>query len=285
MESIDLNMDDIFDRGGGYESGEDVGYHADDRYRNENYDEGSSEVRDGRNVEAAGEGDEVLSNLKDVSKETKKRTIRPQIKLDVDKLKGSRGLQALPKIFKKVHLKGKGHEAHDLDLIMTHLEHWAHRLMPKIPFCEFVERMEKLGTRKEVQTCLKRIRLDLPFFDGAIEDSDDANKPNSPIYMNDEMMHAVDAEENDTEDHSRTNITETSPNHHGDSTSSSQARESSMAENNESNSWTIKNDSTNNIVLTESMKERIERNRQLALERRAMRMAGTLGSSQTVNKR
>jgi TIMELESS-interacting protein len=34
---------------------------------------------------------------------------------------------------------------------MRYLEHWAHRLFPMMPFDEVLERIEKLGTKKEVQ--------------------------------------------------------------------------------------------------------------------------------------
>ncbi len=35
--------------------------------------------------------------------------------------------------------------------MMGKLEHWAHRLFPKMPFDEFIERLEKLGQKKAVQ--------------------------------------------------------------------------------------------------------------------------------------
>lgn len=37
---------------------------------------------------------------------------------------------------------------------MRYLEHWAHRLFPMMPFDEVLERIEKLGTKKEVQVRL-----------------------------------------------------------------------------------------------------------------------------------
>lgn len=48
---------------------------------------------------------------------------------------------------------------------MRQMEHWAHRLFPKMPFDEVIERVEKLGGKKEVQTCVKKIRLDMPILD------------------------------------------------------------------------------------------------------------------------
>ena len=42
-------------------------------------------------------------------------------------------------------------QAEDLGLLMGKLEHWAHRLYPRHPFDDFVERLEKLGSKKPVQ--------------------------------------------------------------------------------------------------------------------------------------
>ena len=39
----------------------------------------------------------------------------------------------------------------DLKVLMGQLEHWAHRLFPKMPFDAFIERLEKLGGKKEIQ--------------------------------------------------------------------------------------------------------------------------------------
>ena len=38
---------------------------------------------------------------------------------------------------------------------MSRLEHWAHRLFPKLTFDDFVERLEKLGVKKEIQVIKK----------------------------------------------------------------------------------------------------------------------------------
>lgn len=84
-------------------------------------------------------------------------------------------------------------QAEDLRRLMHKMENWAHRLYPKLQFEEFIDKVEKLGKKKEVQvgrgssaeclmkcaciakrsvcnfsaffclqTCLKRIRLDMP---------------------------------------------------------------------------------------------------------------------------
>ncbi|KAK3097962.1 hypothetical protein FSP39_014852 [Pinctada imbricata] len=178
MESVNLDMEDIFD---------------------EQEEEDFPSVRplpdlpdaDQTEDQANGEDDEnsaeVLSRLKDLSKGAAKKVVRkPQPKLDATRLTGERGIPVLPKLFEDVKFKGKGHEAQDLQIIMRYLEHWAHRLFPKMPFDEVLERIEKLGTKNEVKTCIKKMRLDMPVLnedfiknnDGEddIDDNTDKNK-------------------------------------------------------------------------------------------------------------
>ncbi|XP_068815064.1 TIMELESS-interacting protein isoform X3 [Struthio camelus] len=102
------------------------------------------------------------SQTKDSSATTRKAVKRPIPKLDAQRLVSERGLPALRHIFDNTKFKGKGHEAEDLKTLIRHMEHWAHRLFPKLQFDDFIDRVESLGNKKEVQTCLKRIRLDLP---------------------------------------------------------------------------------------------------------------------------
>ncbi|NXS33329.1 TIPIN protein, partial [Pomatostomus ruficeps] len=102
------------------------------------------------------------SQTKDSAVTTQKTLKRPRPKLDAQRLISERGLPALRHLFDNVKFKGKGHEAEDLKTLIQHMEHWAHRLFPKLQFEDFIDRVESLGNKKEVQTCLKRIRLDLP---------------------------------------------------------------------------------------------------------------------------
>ncbi|XP_010115135.1 PREDICTED: TIMELESS-interacting protein [Chlamydotis macqueenii] len=102
------------------------------------------------------------SQTKDSAVATQKAVKRPMPKLDAQRLISARGLPALRHVFDNVKFKGKGHEAEDLKTLIQHMEHWAHRLFPKLQFEDFIDKVESLGNKKEVQTCLKRIRLDLP---------------------------------------------------------------------------------------------------------------------------
>lgn len=109
------------------------------------------------------------------------------------RLTSERGLPALRTLFDNVRFKGKGHEvragesltadrnlsrnieptrlvafvcarflqAEDLRLLMQKMENWAHRLYPKLQFEDFVDKVEKLGNKKEVQ--VGRRQHDLSF--------------------------------------------------------------------------------------------------------------------------
>ncbi|XP_074956861.1 TIMELESS-interacting protein [Phalacrocorax aristotelis] len=112
-------------------------------------------------AQANGDGNQQ-SQTKDSAVATRKAVKRPIPKLDAQRLISERGLPALRHVFDNVKFKGKGHEAEDLKTLIRHMEHWAHRLFPKLQFEDFIDKVESLGNKKEVQTCLKRIRLDLP---------------------------------------------------------------------------------------------------------------------------
>ncbi|XP_061671682.1 TIMELESS-interacting protein [Syngnathoides biaculeatus] len=103
-----------------------------------------------------------VSKLAEVRVAKRKGVKRPQPKLDSHRLTSKKGLPALRALFDDVRFKGKGHEAEDVRVLMQKMENWAHRLYPKLEFEDFIDKVEKLGGKKEVQTCLKRIRLDMP---------------------------------------------------------------------------------------------------------------------------
>ncbi|XP_074514315.1 TIMELESS-interacting protein isoform X3 [Sebastes fasciatus] len=133
-----------------------------------------------------GNGDEDgdVSGLAEVPAAKRKGVKRPQPKLDSQRLISERGLPALRTLFDNVRFKGKGHEAEDLRLLMQKMENWAHRLFPKLQFEDFIDKVERLGNKKEVQTCLKRIRLDMPLthedFMGGEEEA--AEAPESHVF-------------------------------------------------------------------------------------------------------
>jgi TIMELESS-interacting protein len=52
---------------------------------------------------------------------------RKLVTLNVERLKGPRGIIAVEDFYKNMKFKGKGYEKQDLDEVMKRLEHWAHR--------------------------------------------------------------------------------------------------------------------------------------------------------------
>lgn len=69
-------------------------------------------------------------------------------------MKGPRGLSILEPLFKDVKFRGPGYERRDLDTVMSLLEHWAHRLFPKMTFDDCLEKIEDLGHKKIVSVSL-----------------------------------------------------------------------------------------------------------------------------------
>ncbi|KAL1513851.1 hypothetical protein ABEB36_003199 [Hypothenemus hampei] len=123
------------------------------------------------NVQKEGEGEETDPSYEGVKP---KRVVRnPQPKLNEETVKGPRGIAALPTYFDRVTFKGKGYEEQDLKAILKTYEYWCHRMFPKYPFDTCIERLEKLGSKKAVQTHIKRIRFDLLVEDKPIIDSSD----------------------------------------------------------------------------------------------------------------
>nr|XP_014332926.1 PREDICTED: TIMELESS-interacting protein isoform X2 [Bos mutus] len=176
-----------------------------------------------------------------------KRTVKRNIpKLNAERLISERGLPALRHVFEKAKFKGKGHEAEDLKTLIRHMEHWAHRLFPKLQFEDFIDRVECLGNKKEVQTCLKRIRLDLPILhEDFVSNNDEVEENNGHDVTAPELDHFLTSSYGSVEF----------------------ASESSRS-------------------LTEEEQQRIERNKQLALERRQAKLLSnsqSLGNDLSVN--
>ena len=97
--------------------------------------------------------------LEAVEKVLKRKIVRqPRPKLDGDRLNSERGLQALHDQFKTLRFKKTKGYANRLTTILRIYEHWAHRLYPKLPFADVVEKIEHLGSKRTVQGILLSIR-------------------------------------------------------------------------------------------------------------------------------
>ncbi|KAH3797672.1 TIMELESS-interacting protein-like [Dreissena polymorpha] len=259
MESADLDMDEIFDD---HDEDEDIGALPDLPDATQSQD-ASQENEEAENAE-------VLARLKDLSKGASKKVVRrPQPKLDPTRLSGARGIPILAKQFEKVKFKGKGHEASDLALIMKQLEHWGHRLFPKMPFDEVLERVERLGTKKEVQTCVKKIRMDMPILDDDFVGSDredDVDRVGDAV--NNQQTAGEDVWDEMLREEEEQQSTSATPSRKPSSAPSNHAETIAKPSKEPEFTATRIEEPTAPGGFTSDQLARIERNKQLAMERR-----------------
>ncbi|KAG7092516.1 hypothetical protein E1B28_008867 [Marasmius oreades] len=97
----------------------------------------SSPPRDVDNGAGVGRGDP-----KDKEGEMKER--RKPMRLDEARLLGTTGFPQLINDTKNFRVKGKGHEATDLNRLLQVYQFWTHRMYPKSQFSDTVERIEKI---------------------------------------------------------------------------------------------------------------------------------------------
>ncbi|CAI2723135.1 unnamed protein product [Schistosoma spindalis] len=102
---------------------------------------------------------DVLEKLRKISKGAAKRVVKnPRPKLDPQRLLSNKGLPALLEDFKKVKFRGKGYEFQDLNKLLFVYEAWSHRLVPRMSFPEVIDRLENVGSKREIRVALHRLR-------------------------------------------------------------------------------------------------------------------------------
>ncbi|KAF8892542.1 replication fork protection component Swi3-domain-containing protein [Infundibulicybe gibba] len=94
-------------------------------------------------------GEQGQTKEKD-EKKPKKKVAR----LDEARLLGPDGFPQLIKDTKHFKIRGKGHEAADLNRILQIYQFWTHRLYPKTPFKDTVNRVEKLCHSRRMNVSL-----------------------------------------------------------------------------------------------------------------------------------
>ncbi|XP_050725499.1 uncharacterized protein LOC127003145 [Eriocheir sinensis] len=182
---------------------------------------------------------------------------KPLPKLDAHRLAGPRGMFALQKSFKNFKYKGKGHETEDFRAMLQKMELWAHRLFPKLPFKDTLEQIEKLGGQKNVQVNLKKMRLDM-FTEADIDDGIDHVKRGTDDGDNDPQVPTVDVFDE------LLGITTTTATTTTTTTTTTGVTHAS-------NTPPLMPWSPPKPKLTDEQRERAERNRRLALEKRLAR--------------
>lgn len=234
----------------------------------------------GNNSDAHGyASDEAIEDTNfrddDEAEESKKRRIdptaapkrvnrNPQPKLDAERLKGPKGIHVVEKHFMDFKFRGKGNEKNDLNQLMKRLEYWSHRLFPKLEFDDFLTKLETLGTKKPVQTHLTKIRLgmlvddDVVLNDAADED-DEKFEDSAPIDEFDALISEALKRPQNSVTPQRHNFSSHSIGSNQASTRYAAVLPGVVPE-------------SPQVEITAEMKEKMERNRQMAIQKRLARI-------------
>ncbi|KAL2716737.1 hypothetical protein V1478_014413 [Vespula squamosa] len=209
------------------------------------------------------------------SKSQRHITRNPMPKLNTERLKGPKGIHTIEKHFEGFKFHGKGYEKKDLDRVMKRLEHWAHRLFPKLDFDDFLEKAEKLGSKKDLSVFVTKYRNDMIVFDDAEILQNDASddepiENNSTVDAFDLLIAEQIEKQKEALVQHNLNTNDISINDHTNDMLSVNAVEQCSIQTDKV--IETSNSQTNTSELSDEIKERIERNRQLAIERRFARL-------------
>jgi TIMELESS-interacting protein len=92
------------------------------------YDEGEGGDENRSNQGSDNDGNDDDQDKEKIAPKVKiVRTKRKIPTLNVERMKGPRGIIAMDEYFKNMKFKGKGYEKQDLDEVLLRMQHWAHR--------------------------------------------------------------------------------------------------------------------------------------------------------------
>ncbi|KAK0076839.1 hypothetical protein PV325_004798 [Microctonus aethiopoides] len=197
---------------------------------------------------------------------SRKRIVRKTIpKLNTARLRGPKGIQTIEKYFEGFKFNGKGHEKNDLDRVMKRLEHWSHRLFPKYQFDDFLDKVEVLGAKRDLQTFLTKYRRDDLSDDLIITNTDgDMIIQREPSPEPADAFDLLIAEQ--IEKTKQVTMLQT-PKDGVDTLNTNVTINNQTPTSNNQNL-----NVTNSQLSNDEIKKRIERNRQLAIERRLAKL-------------
>ena len=98
-------------------------------------------------------------------------------------------------VFTYIFYVAEGKEYEDLDIVVSKMKHWAHRLYPKLPFDDVTKQISNLGKKMQIQTNLKKIRMgeDVdPYFDKDVVDKDEDRNMGSDIEQDEKDKDEVE---------------------------------------------------------------------------------------------
>lgn len=199
---------------------------------------------------------------------SKTHTVRhPRLNLNAERLKGPNGIHTIEKYFEGFKFYGKGQEKADLDRIMKRLEHWSYRLFPKYHFDDFLTRVEQLGVKKNLQVFMKRYRLDMITSDDDLithDDIDDEEDQQESVPLDDFDLLISEQLQKQKQTESRDSTA-------APSSSNEDAFDKLLMQSNNVSNSQIQYASTAKDTVSDEVKERIEKNKQLAIQRRLQR--------------
>ena len=239
-------------------------------YKNTDLDE--DQFNTSKNEDIGSDNEENTARRIDPTS-TKRSVVRNPIpKLNTERLKGPKGLHTIEKYFEGFKFYGKGYEKVDLDRIIKRMEHWGHRLFPKLNFDDFLEKLEKLGTKKDLQVFIKKYRLDMISADDMISqdniDIEEDKDQDEPIDEFDLLI----AEQIEKQKQAMSNASINNENTFNELLLQSNVTITSKPINTTSASPQLNKTTSVSPQLSDEVKERIERNRQLAVQRRLARL-------------
>lgn len=129
-----------------------------------------------------------------VKVQPKKRSVNPRPRLNLEVLRGPRGLHTIEDYYKDIKFKGKGHEREDLDEVMRRLQHWGHRMYPTYKFDDVLTNIDRLGKKKALHVHMSRYRLGmLESMKNHGEINDAADEDEQAVVAADEPFDEFDA--------------------------------------------------------------------------------------------
>ena len=118
---------------------------------NQSEAEEDDENRESNRIDEAIEAPDPTKKQSELEPLKKKIIRNPMPKLNPDRILGPRGVTILSEVFQDFTPKGGDHVFEDLDRAMKKMEHWAHRMYPKLPFDNTMERVSVLGKKMQIQ--------------------------------------------------------------------------------------------------------------------------------------
>ena len=118
---------------------------------NQSEAEEDDENRESNRIDEAIEAPDPTKKQSELEPLKKKIIRNPMPKLNPDRILGPRGVTILSEVFQDFTPKGGDHVFEDLDRAMKKMEHWAHRMYPKLPFDNTMARVSVLGKKMQIQ--------------------------------------------------------------------------------------------------------------------------------------